>query len=283
MNTNLSRRPHPWRLREGLAITALVLIAIVATAGTLAAHDTWLLPASMRVPVGRAVVLDLTSGVLFPNDDFAIAANRVTRTAVRLGSTQIPLPSPIAGPMSLRYRWTPATQGVATIGVELAPKTLTLAPNKIEEYFREINAGPELRKSWSSLGGKKAWVELYAKHATTFVRVGTPVGDTSWSIPLGHGLEIIPLRDPTALRVGDTLRVRVLSKGQPLPAFDVGAIRAGTDNAAFARTDAGGIASIVLGAPGKLLINGTNLRPSTNPAFVWESDFVTLTLSIAAR
>jgi len=33
---------------------------------------------------------------------------------------------------------------------------------------------------------------------------------------LGHLLEIVPLSDPAAAKVGDTLRLRVLFTGQPL-------------------------------------------------------------------
>ena len=37
-------------------------------------------------------------------------------------------------------------------------------------------------------------------------------------------LELVPLQDPTALRPGDTLVVRLLQHGQPLPETGVGAV-----------------------------------------------------------
>ena len=262
---------------------AIVCVAIIVSAATAAAHDTWLLPSSMQVPVGRPVMLDLTSGVLFPNDDFAIVATRVRRSIVRLGAITHPLPAPQSAPKSLRYQWTPAVAGVASIGIELAPKTLTLAPDKIEEYFSEINASATLRKTWSALGGKKQWIELYSKHATTFVRVGSPSNDSSWLTPLGLDLEIVPLVNPTQLHAGDTLVLRVLRAAKPMQNFAVGAIWEDTDNATFVQTDASGRVRVALKRGGKLLINGTDLRRSTNPAFTWESDFVTLTLAVAAK
>lgn len=150
-----------------LRVPAFVLVAIASFAALAAAHDTWLLPATMHVPVGREVTLDLTSGMLFPNDDFPIAANRVKRSVVRLGATSRALSVPEAAPRSLRYRWTPPVEGVASIGIELAPKTLMLEPDKIEEYFQEIDASRELRGAWAALGGKRPWVESYSKHAKT--------------------------------------------------------------------------------------------------------------------
>lgn len=264
-----------------LRVPAFVLVAIASFAALAAAHDTWLLPATMHVPVGREVTLDLTSGMLFPNDDFPIAANRVKRSVVRLGATSRALSVPEAAPRSLRYRWTPPVEGVASIGIELAPKTLMLEPDKIEEYFQEIDASRELRGAWAALGGKRPWVESYSKHAKTFVRVGRPAADSSWRTPLGLGLEIIPLRDPTVLKVGDTLVVRVIRGSRPIPNFAVGAIREGTERAVFARTNAAGRASIVLRKAGRLLLNGTDLRRSNSPGLVWESDFTTLTIAVA--
>jgi twitching motility protein PilT len=53
------------------------------------------------------------------------------------------------------------------------------------------------------------------KHAKTYVRVGRRA-DSSWSEPLGLGLEIVPTADPTSLRAGSPLQVRLLKDGQPL-------------------------------------------------------------------
>jgi hypothetical protein len=42
-----------------------------------------------------------------------------------------------------------------------------------------------------------------------------------WDTALGHELEIVPLTDPAAARVGESLRVRVLFRGQPLAGAEV--------------------------------------------------------------
>src|ERR1700704_6251361 len=57
------------------------------------------------------------------------------------------------------------------------------------------------------------WSGKFAKAATG---AGAP-----WDTALGHELEIVPLADPAAVRVGETLRVRVLFRGQPLAGADV--------------------------------------------------------------
>ncbi len=265
-----------------MAGSGIATIALLVLAADVAAHDTWLLAGTGVATVGQPVRLDLTSGEAFPNDDFAIEPGRVVRAAARIGNAIQSLPRPVSTPVALQYTWTPRRAGVATLGVELAPRTLTLASDKIEEYLTEIDATPAVRAKWKALGGRRQWIESYAKHAIAYIRVGD-MRDSSWARPLGFRLEIVPERNPTSLRAGDTLVVRILRGGAPAAAFAVGAIHEGSTSAHFAHTDTRGRATIVLDAAGRWMLNGTDLRRSSKPAFVWESDFVTTTLYVARR
>jgi hypothetical protein len=272
MITPLSRRATP-----------LALALVLGAAAVADAHDTWLLPASMRVPVGRPVTLSLTSGMAFPADDFAINMTRLARGEVRLAGATTRLARPSHGDQSLRYRWTPARAGVATVVVELSPKTLTLAPHLVKEYLDEIDASPALRATWDRLPTPKQWRERYVKHAASFVRVGTACADTSWRTPMGLGLEIVPLADPTALRAGDSLPVLVLLEGKPHGRFAIGARPEGKGIAAFFTTNAAGQATVVLPTAGRWLLAGTDLRRTAVPGLEWESDFATVTLAVRDR
>jgi uncharacterized GH25 family protein len=272
--------------------TAIVLGALALTLGivaTASAHDTWLISATNFGRVGTPFRLGLTSGEIFPNDDFAIIESRVARAVVREAGVTRLLPRPSAAALRLEYTWTPRSAGVASVGIELQPKTLVLEPQLIEEYLGEIDASDAIRATWKSLGDTQKWTESYTKHAMTFVRVAPHrsdsawIADKSWTRPLGLALELVPERDPTALRAGDTLVVRVLRHGVPIPGFSVGAIREGRRKASFFHTDAAGRARVIVDADGRWLLNGTSLRRSTTGATVWESDFVTATVHVAPR
>jgi hypothetical protein len=275
--------------RSRRVLTLAVLLCAVATAAQ--AHDTWLLPANLRVPVGREVRMGLTSGMAFPADDFAILPARVKRADVRLGGATRSLPAPRSGALALVYRWVPRTPGVATVAVSLAPRALTLRGALIEEYLAEIDASPAIRAEWT---GSAPWREVYTKHAKTFVRVdaATPPADapdssgrdTSWAQPCGLDLELIPALDPTRLRAGDSLPVRVLYRGRPLADFAVGAeAESGRAPVAFARTDGAGVARVALPVAGRWLLKGTQLRRVHERDVDWRSDFTTLTIAVAPR
>jgi Domain of unknown function (DUF4198) len=283
-----SNRPARFAIRRAAVVLGVVALTLCSVL-TASAHDTWLISATNFGRVGTPFRLGLTSGEIFPNDDFAIIESRVTRAVVREAGVTRLLPRPTAAALRLEYMWTPRAAGVASIGIELQPKTLVLEPRLIDEYLGEIDASDAIRDAWKSLGEKQKWTESYTKHAMTFVRVAPAksdsawIADKSWTRPLGLALELLPERDPTALRAGDTLVVRVLRHGVPLAGFSVGAIREGRPKATFFHTDSTGRARVIVDADGRWLLNGTNLRRSTTGTTVWESDFVTATVHVAPR
>ena len=134
-----------------------------------------------------------------------------------------------------------------------------------------------VRTTWAAVPEPRRWRELYVKNTKTFVRVGEPpAGDRAWAEPLGLRLEIMPERDPTALRVGDDLPVRVLHGGKPFARFTVAFVAAGEKKEHLTITDAEGRAHAVLDTAGAWLVHGTDLRPVMRKDLEWESDFTTM-------
>ena len=260
---------------------ALTAAALLASATLAAAHETWLMPSSMRVAVGRTVELHITSGMKFPANELPIDPTRVVRAEVRTGGNVERLRAPRATRRSLRYVWTPRQPGVAAISVALKPRTLELEPKLIEEYLGEIRADSTVRAQWDSVPAPRRWREMYTKYATSFVRVGKSEQDSKWNSPTGLDFEIVPESDPTALSAGDALRIRVLLHGAPLAGFPVGARREGGSADAFVTTNASGQASVPLPKQGRWLLFGTHLRRTNEPGLEWRSDFVTMTFAVA--
>jgi nickel transport protein len=95
--------------------------------------------------------------------------------------------------------------------------------------------------------------------------------ETPWDKILGHELEIVPLSDPLTVKPGETLRLRVLFRGKPLPA---GKIERGDGVTVVAEadiprftTDTDGVAEvpIVKSGPMQLVIDH-EVSPSATPA-----------------
>ena len=265
------------RLRQSKLPLALLALALAMPA---LAHDTWLLPRRASVPPGTTVTLDLTSGMAFPANETAIKPDRVGRAGLRLAGETADLKDRRSASKSLQFTARPSRPGIATLWVEFAPKAIDLTPDQVEEYLDEIGASEEVRRAWGQAPEPRTWRETYVKNAKTYVRVGEPAADRSWAEPVGMSLEIVPETDPTALRAGDGLAIRVLRGGQPVSGFSVGLVRQGDAHGTLKTTDADGRASFQLAKPGFWLLRATDVRRSSKTEGEWESDFTTLTFEV---
>ena len=265
----------------------LLLLALVPAAAL--AHDTWLLPSRASVPPGQEVAFDLTSGMAFPAAGSAIAADRVAAARLRLGGVETALAAPRAATRALRFRVPLRQPGVATVWVDLAPRTLTLGAAEVAAYLAEIGAPDSVRAAYEAAPvGARRFRERYAKHAKTVVRVASPQralppDDSSWHVPTAQALELLPERDPTTLRAGDTLRVRLLRAGASVPYHTVTAVDVAAPRGTRVRTDAAGRAAVVLPRPGRWMLRATLLRRAAEPGLDWESDFATFVVAVGVR
>jgi uncharacterized GH25 family protein len=278
---SMMRRLRSGSLPNGLMVAAVALAGMVGPASSPAqAHDTWLLPAQARVDPGASVMLGMTSGMDFPQDESAIDADRVDRSGVRVGGSDGDFSRRDAGEHSLRLAVELPRAGVATAWIDLKPRTIDLTPGDVAHYLDEIGAPPAVLARWQAMPEPRRWRESYRKHVKTFVRVGDGAGDRSWAEPVGSALELVPEVDPTALRTGNTLNVRLLRDGAPAAGLTVAVVRAGDSTAVHRQTGADGRASFPLEREGWYLVRSTDVRPATAKDLDWESDFATLTLEV---
>jgi hypothetical protein len=257
--------------------TALFVLGICGLAARAGAHDTWL-AADAGGRAGQGLRFHLTSGGDFPAAEHGVEADRVVLARVRLGGGISPLRT-LVRRRDVLVLEAPAAAGVVVAWVALKPRVLELDEAQVAEYLHEIGEGERLGEGWARRKAPKRWRETYRKHAKAVVARGDTAGDVSWRDPVGLGLEIVPESNPVGLTAGDTLAVRVLKAGAPLPGLPLRAARAG-DRGTVQRTDADGRATFRLDAAGPWLLAGTDLRESARRPGEWESDFTTLTLEV---
>ena len=94
--------------------------------------------------------------------------------------------------------------------------------------------------------------------------------DAPWENALGHDLEIVPLSDPDKTKPGQTLRLKVLFHGKPLPGANVergdGVTAVAEKDIPRFAADADGIASVpILKAGPHLLVIDHKVTPSATP------------------
>lgn len=177
-----------------------LLYATLATAAF--AHDTWLVAERYTLPAGGDDPR--------PDERHGLPHSRLRHQARPrrpgvgpAGRQDFGGQEPQIRHHSLLFSTPLPEPGIATVWVELAPKSLDLTPDQVKEYLDEIGASPEIRRAYEAAPEPRRWREVYAKHAKTFVRVGQPQEDRSWAEPVGMDLEIVPEKDPSTLKAGD--------------------------------------------------------------------------------
>lgn len=257
-------------------ILFLLLLSLVPS--RLAAHETWLEPATFASAPGAKVAFSLTSGMKFPELDYAIRPERIALARFRLGATTADLAKPTPGKSALRFEGSFPAEGLVTAWVTLAPKTLELSDEQVVEYFAEISAPPEVRARWANLKGHLKWKETYTKCGKTFLLVGKTSSDESWKEPVGMPLEIVPLNDPTSLKVGEKAAFQLLKDGRPLSDIALGLIAEKSGRRDFQTTDSEGRATFPLDQTGRALLYAVHLQWRDDQ---WQSNFTTLTVQVA--
>jgi hypothetical protein len=262
-------------LRPALALLALCFAA------TAAAHDLWLIP-SEHPAVGKAVRVQANVAMDFPRSEHAPdPAAFKRRLLLRPDASEGTLTAAGKDGLSGLLEFVPAAPGVYVLAVETQPRLLTLPADRFNDYLIAEGMPHIYRLRAREKTLDQPGRERYSKHVKALVRVGAGGGGDPCRA-VGLTLEIVPLRDPFGRKAGDTLQVRVLFRGKPLPEANVGWQRPGDGETArgYVRTDERGEALVPVARAGLMTLRLTHMTRPKAAEYEWESFWATLTFRI---
>ena len=262
-------------------VTAVLLLMISAT--LLLAHDLFLKLDSYFVPPNTAVRVAVLNGT-FSSSEGSVTPDRLLDLSV-VGPTQrraIPRQSwkPVGDTTWLTLQ-TGAT-GTYVIGASLSPRQIALSGEDFNSYLKEDGIPDVLNAR--TLNGElgRAVRERYQKHVKAILQVGEARTDAFGAV-LGYPAEIVPLGNPYATRIGDTLAVRALVDGKAVvnQLVIAGGERDGRAmEEVRARSDAAGVARFALSGAGKWYIKFIHMVPVSGDSVSYESKWATLTFQV---
>ena len=269
-------------MKHRVVVPSLVgAMAVFLVAAHALAHDLWLVPPEKLDPK-KATFFRANSGSKFPKSDHAPDPAKFKRRLLVLpnGSKGTVEASGTEDKSGL-LKFEPASPGIYVVAVETEPKLITLDADKFNNYL--VSDGLLhiylLRRKEGILD--KPGRERYSKSPKAIVQVGAG-GEGDPCRVLGLPLEIVPLRNPFALKVGDTLRVRVLFRGKPLANANLGWDAPGDGDSPLGtvRTDFRGEALVPISQLGLMTIRLTHMTRPKETEYEWESFWTTLTFRI---
>ena len=294
-------------LRRRLAGTGASALLLLGTAGVLAAHDFWIVPDAFQIAAGGTLELRGQTSTRFPTSTSPVSPERVAEARLVGASSDERLTDLSIHGKSLLIRHRPRVSGQYIVAVGLASRSARTTPERLQRYIA-LEGAPELAERYHHEGAypkTDSVTQLSAKFAKTFVQVGRR-GAPAFARTVGHLLELVPTTDPARLRVGDTLVIRLLYRGQPVAGAHLragasppgvtatteptpGSVpdstsggREGKDISAV--TDPGGVARLPLGEAGLWNVRTLHAAPAPGASGdQWEVYFATAVFSVASR
>jgi hypothetical protein len=271
-----------------IPMAALLLAATAAFAPAAFAHDSWFetRPGKPGKPgVSGEVALALGTGNQFPKYETGIGAEYLAaQGCVAADGATVQAMKPQGNDDSALLLRAP--RGAVSCWMQLQPFEVTVAPDKVPLYLKEIQASPEIRATWAAMQARGLpWRERYVKHARIDIGAGLlepasqPATTRSTTPPLGMDLRIE--RDSAApLRVGSSVRAQVLRDGVPLANQALEFRSDVSPLGIWRRSDADGRVTLPLPLAGNWVLRGVDLRVSSSKPDEWDSRFVTLAFAV---
>lgn len=252
-----------------------LLFLLVLLPATAVAHDLYLVSGV----AGAKGKICAHVGEHFPASMNAVTADRIERFAVREGEKTAALTGKVQGK---QFCAPYPGKGPAIAEMLVFPRFILLKGKDFSGYIHGegLTQVEKARQAAPDAPGR----ELYSRYSKLLLGAGEQATQ-----PLGHTLEIVPEKDPSSLKPGEGLAVRVLFRGQPLADAQIAAVYAGAVLKAHewpgvTRTDAQGRAVLQLDRAGLWYARMIYMVPAQgDPEIDWRSFFATLTFEVAGQ
>ena len=262
------------------AATRLFFISVpLAAAARLQAHDFWIEPSSFRPAVGSELAVSLRVGDHFRGEPVPRADPRIVKFVLASAAGEEPIGGlPATDPAGFVRV---ASPGLLMIGYRSSWSAITLDPEKFEKYLADEGLDAVLKTRAARQERGKPGNEVYSRCAKSLI-AGNGSGERGFDRVLGLTLELVAESNPLKLSAGQTMRLRLLYEGRPLPGALVKTIALeDPDNTASARTGRDGRVSFRLPRKGVWLAKVVHMVPAPGETGAdWESLWASLTFEI---
>lgn len=200
----------------------VAVIGLLGLAGVAEAHDTWLLPDLFTLAGGSRLELSARAGGgKFPAGS-AVPLPRVATVRLLGASTDARITDLTVEGSALRLHHPPTATGQYRVVLALTPSTIRSTPAGLLRFLRLEGGAAEAQRieRLGLVSGDDSLVFAHSVSASTVIEVGRG-GPRAFQRQAGLPLELLPVQDPGALTVGDTLQLRVLGDGQPVAGIGV--------------------------------------------------------------
>ncbi|HKR66828.1 MAG TPA: DUF4198 domain-containing protein [Thermoanaerobaculia bacterium] len=259
----------------------LALAASLLAAPLVFAHDFWIEPSTFHPAEGTNVTAALRVGQKLNGEPLPRIPPLIDRFVLKGARAEEAVEAPVVGrpgadPAGVTRI---ADAGLHWLAYQSNAYPVTLDAQKFEDYLRDEGleriVALRAKRGQSAAPGR----ERFYRCAKALLETGLS-GDVT--TPLGFTLELVPRKNPYAMRAGGELPVTLLFRGKPIANVLVVAMnRENPEQAVRMRTDAHGRATLRLPRAGFWLVKAVHMEPAPADAGVdWESWWASITFDL---
>jgi uncharacterized GH25 family protein len=265
-------------VRRALAILA----AAALVAAPLSAHDFWIEPSSYQPAVGSTLGVQLVVGQKFRGDALPRNPALITKFVLVSDAGETPVAGRAADEPAGSVRV--EQPGLQLIAYRSLDSQVSLEAKKFEEYLKEEGLEAVIAARAKSGDNLKPSRESFSRSAKSLIAAGG-TGTTGYDRVLGLTLELVPEKNPYAMKGGDDLPVRILYEGRPLAGALVVALSYDdADRKIAGRSDKDGRVTLRLPKDGVWLVKAVHMEAvSGDPNADWRSIWASLTFQVPGQ
>jgi len=250
---------------------ASVFVLVLVLAHTASAHYTFIMPEKFHVSPGETIKLGFHSADTFP--DSTALAQRLTDATLHAGGKAVPISLSEDGKRMVGVA-TVTNNGYVIATVVNAASIENMKAESFTKYLKEEGLNHIVDARAERGETDKPARERYTMWAKTLVLAGT--SNDGYKTAIGLPIEILPEKDPAALKSGEPLPVRILFQGAPAKNLEVMATSATEKSHSVGKTDTDGRILVTV-APGPWRLHTILMERSSKEDADWESFWATLT------
>jgi hypothetical protein len=262
-----------------------ILVVWLAMVAEVQAHDCFLMAKPFRPVAGERPKIAIHIHDDFPGQHVAWNPNRILRFHHWFGGVLQLSESPKPSPDSSGVFVNTDQPGVHLIALDWAPRLIEIDGTRFTNYLKSEGLSHVIKARADQQLQDQPGRERYSRYIKTLVFSGEG-NDRAVRTVVGQTMEIVPLDNPYARVLGDSVRFQLLFRGQPLAGALVSATFAGhgAKNHHYAqsgRTDRQGVFSVRMTHAGAWLVRTVHMLPRDDDMDAdWESWWASVTFEM---
>ena len=259
-------------------LLCIFLLTFVTLTG---AHEFWLQPKKFLFKTGERLSLSFKIGENFIGESWDLKKNRIEKLEIHQLSKSVDLSDSVNEGEKDNLSHTLKEGGTHVVVMQSNNAFIELDGAKFNAYLKEDGLDEILDHRTKTNTLTASSKEFYSRYSKLLIQVGEKKDDTYKKIA-GFPVEIVPEKNPYALKKGDPIRFKILFDGKPAFGIKVKVWNRFENRTTLQNiyTEKDGTVETRISSSGPWMVSAVKMVPSTQPGADWQSHWSSLVFGI---